>query len=269
MPATLTTSRTPRYQEGSLALVARAKGPDVWVYRWRELDDNGKRVQRKLVIGNVDQFPTKSDAKREVENLRREVNAQHERPGMMTVGDAWGHFQANELYDPHKDRSATSIDRYLEVFKRNILPNWKDAPLDEVKTVKVEKWLRGLDLANGTKAKIRNTFCVLFNHRIRHELYDKNPISGPSKGSGVRQSGLHRRDPDILTTAEMASVLAGIGSEAIKVMVDDTATTGRILETAGSTSDLKGQHAVCLSSLEIYAIFPSVRLTFNRLLSWK
>ena len=198
MPATLTISRTPRYQEGSLALVPRAKGPDVWVYRWRELDDTGNRVQRKQVIGNVDQFPTKSDAKREAENLRCVVNAQDERPGKITVADAWGHFQANELYDPHKDRSPTTIDRYLEVFKRNILPDWKDVPLDEVKTVKVEKWLRGLDLANGTKAKIRNTFCVLFNHCIRHELYDKNPISGPSRGSGVRQSGLRRRIPTSL-----------------------------------------------------------------------
>jgi integrase len=144
----------------------------------------------------------------------------------MTVADAWGHFQDNELYELHKDRSATTIDRYLEVFKRNILPDWMAVPLDEVKTVKVEKWLRDLDLANGTKAKIRNTFCILFNHCIRHELYDKNPISGPSKGSGVRQSGLRRRDPDILTTAEMASILAGIGNEAIKVMVAVAATTG-------------------------------------------
>jgi integrase len=99
-------------------------------------------------------------------------------------------------------------------------------PLDEVETVPVEQWLRSLDLANGTKAKIRNTFCALFNHCIRHKLCRENPISGPVRGSGVRQSGLRRRDPDILTLDEMRAILSGIGNQAIKVMVAVAATTG-------------------------------------------
>jgi integrase len=33
----------------------------------------------------------------------------------------------------------------------------------------VEKWLRKLDLARGSKAKIRSIMSVLFNHAIRHE----------------------------------------------------------------------------------------------------
>lgn len=138
MSATLTQmNRTPRYQEGSLTVVARAKGPNVWVYRWRELDD-GKRIQRKRVIGTVEQLKNISDAKREVDNLRCEVNAQDQRSSKMTVGDAWGHFQGNELCDGHVDRSETTIERYRQVFKDNILPTWESIPLDEVKTVAVE-----------------------------------------------------------------------------------------------------------------------------------
>ena len=129
MPATLSTlaSRAPRYQEGSLSLVARAKGPDVWVYRWRELDGDDERVHRKRVIGDVNQFPTKSDAKREVDNLRCEVNAQHQRPGKMTVGEAWGHFQSNELYDPHMGRSETTISS-TAISKRKVLGSVGLAP---------------------------------------------------------------------------------------------------------------------------------------------
>ena len=221
MPATLTmNNRTARYQEGSIARVRRASGPDAWVYRWREVDDDGKRVQRKRVIGTVDQFPTKSDAKREVDNLRCEVNAQELRAGKMTVGDAWGHFQTHELSDPDVGRSESTVSRYLQVFKDNILPTWEYVALDDVKSVRVEKWLRGMKLANGTKAKIRNMFSCLFSHCIRHELYTKlNPISS------VRQSGLRETDPDILSLDEMKAIISGIGNEAISVMVAVAATT--------------------------------------------
>jgi integrase len=51
-----------RYQEGSIERVKRAKGPDVWKYRWREPDETGKRKQRKKTIGDVSRFPKKADA---------------------------------------------------------------------------------------------------------------------------------------------------------------------------------------------------------------
>ena len=61
----MSTTRPNRYQEGSIDRISRAKGPDVWVSRWRELQDDGSRVQRKKTIGNVDQYPKKADVKRE------------------------------------------------------------------------------------------------------------------------------------------------------------------------------------------------------------
>jgi hypothetical protein len=65
-----------RYQEGTLDRAKSAKGPDVWVYRWREPSPDGKkRVQRKRVIGTVDKLKTLTDAKKSVENLRLAVNA--------------------------------------------------------------------------------------------------------------------------------------------------------------------------------------------------
>ena len=91
---------------------------------------------------------------------------------------------------------------------------WKDTALDEVKAVAVEKWLRSLDLAPGSKAKIRNHMSALFSHCIRHELYAKlNPIAS------VRQSAVRQRDPDILTLEEIRAILENIGPIAIRVMV--------------------------------------------------
>ena len=59
---------TRYYQEGSLERVSRAKGPDVWMYRWR----NNKRVQRKESPGERQAIQNKAEAKREVENFRAE-----------------------------------------------------------------------------------------------------------------------------------------------------------------------------------------------------
>jgi len=89
------------------------------------------------------------------------------------VGDAWGHFQLHELRDPAVGRSPSTICGYLDYFKNQILPRWKNTCLDDVKAVEVERWLRGLDLADGTKAKIRNHLSALFSHCTRHELYTR------------------------------------------------------------------------------------------------
>jgi integrase len=196
------------YQEGSLERVTRAKGPSVWVYRWR--DQN--RVQRKKVLGNVNRFKTKAEAKREVENFRAQINSELQKIARMTLGEAWGHFQEHEL---RVNRSPTTIDSYLDYFQAQILPMWKDVALEDVKAVAVEKWLRGLDdLAPGSKAKIRNHMSALFSHLIRHELYTKlNPIAS------VRQSAVRQRDPDILTLEEMRGILENIEPLAIRVMV--------------------------------------------------
>lgn len=211
MPATRTRST---YQEGSIERTRRAKGPDVWVYRWRALQADGSRMQKKQVIGTVVEYPTKSDAKRAVESLRSEINAREVRVGRRTVRDAWGHFQHHELRDPGVNRSPTTIQNYLDSFKSRIIPEWGDVPLEQVKAVAVEKWLRSLPLANGTKAKLRNHMSALFNHCIRHELYDKaNPIAS------VRQSAKRLREPDILTVDEIASIIARIEAPAIRLMV--------------------------------------------------
>lgn len=173
-----------RYQEGSIERIKRAKGPDKWVFRWRETTD-GKTKHRARTIGTVKEFRTKADAKRANDNFRAEVNASRDHAGKITVSDAWGHFQANELRDPAVDRSPSTIQGYLDYFKGRIIPEWGDVALNDVKAVAVEKWLRDLKGAPGTKAKIRNLMSSLFSHCIRHELYTRaNPIKSVRQGVG-------------------------------------------------------------------------------------
>src|ERR1035437_5080698 len=95
------TTRSTHYQDGCIDRVSRKNGPDVWVFRWRETQlDTGKRKHKSKTIGTVIKYPTVASVKTVVENLRAEINAGQAIVRPMTIKEAWGHFQANELRDP-------------------------------------------------------------------------------------------------------------------------------------------------------------------------
>jgi integrase len=216
------TTRSTHYQDGCIDRVSRKNGPDVWVFRWRETQlDTGKRKHKSKTIGTVIKYPTVASVKTVVENLRAEINAGQAIVRPMTIKEAWGHFQANELRDPDVARSASTIEQYLSDFKVHIIPRWGELDLTEVKAVDVEKWLRGLKLAPGTKSKLRNTLSSLFAHAIRHELYLKiNPISA------VRQGSKRIKIPDILSMEEVGSILKKLTSQVAYTAVMVAAVTG-------------------------------------------
>jgi integrase len=66
----------------------------------------------------------------------------------------------------------------------------------------VELWLNSLTFAPGTRSKIRNILSAVFNHAIRQEWMDRNPITK------VRTSAKRLREPDVLSPAELAALLA-------------------------------------------------------------
>ena len=58
-------------QNGSIMRSKRLKGPDVWEFRWRESGPDGKRKQRRMVVGSIRQFADESAALRTISALRR------------------------------------------------------------------------------------------------------------------------------------------------------------------------------------------------------
>ncbi len=91
---------------------------------------------------------------------------------------------------------------------------------------------KGERLAPSTKAKLRNQMCALYSHAIRHELYDRNPISGTAtvegkRGSGgVRVSTKRLRTPDVLTLDELKEIIARLKSPIVVAAVKLAAVTG-------------------------------------------
>jgi integrase len=201
-----------RYQSGCLTREERKVGPSVWIFRWRENRGEG-RVNRKMVVGTVEQYPNKTAALKAVESLRCNINS--EIPAPLTVDQLTRHYMVKEL--SKKAFSTSQVCRvYLETW---ILPKWGEFRPSDVKAVAVEAWLHNLPLANGSKAKIRNIMSALFNHAIRHEWLVRNAITY------VRQSAKRQRIPDILDVEELKKLLSEL-SQPCLTMVFLAATTG-------------------------------------------
>lgn len=227
--------RKPRYQKGCVSLSMNGSGESVWIYRWRETLPDGRRVARKKQIGMVERYPSKAAAERAVAGFRMAINA--DSPGdhkAITMEMLVQHYRETELIDNGEEGKAYSTrDRYDSCLSRWITPRWGGYRLSDVKTIAVEQWLRKIERASATKARIRNLMSALFNHEIRWEFTDRNPITGPVRGSGVRQSSKRERIPEILEVEEMRGLLAELALRERVLVFLDMATGLRRGELAG------------------------------------
>jgi hypothetical protein len=101
--------------------------------------------------------------------------------------------------------------------KNCIVPRWGNLPLEQVKTVEVERWLRATGVADGTKAKIKCVMSALFSHAVRWQFCGHNPISSGipvgtggkrDPSTGVRISAKRQRSPLVLSPEQVKFGLA-------------------------------------------------------------
>jgi integrase len=210
-------------QYGSLIKKSRNRGPDVWLFHWSEKDNYGKRVCRKRVIGTIEDYCDSQAARRSVANLVAKINSANQRTvsDSMTIGQLCNHFEQRELARSNTWRSYATKKCYAVYLRRWIVPQWGEYELRDVKTIDVESWLRRLQLAKSSCAKIRNLMSVLFNHACRYELFDHNPIRL------VRQGAKRRISPNVLTPTE------------IKVLLDRLALRERTLVLLAASTGLR------------------------------
>jgi len=209
-----------RYQQGSLIREERKVGPDVWIFRWREKTPQG-RVKRKVVVGTVVQYRSNAAAQKAAEALRVDANKETWMPS--TVEQLVTHYTEKEL--PSKAHTTRAV--YGSYIRTWVVPHWGSRSLSDVKTVAVEEWLKSLSLANASKAKVRNVMHALFNHAMRYEWAERNPITL------VRQSAKRQRTPDVLDVDETKALLSEL-KDPFWTMVFLAATTGlRVSELLG------------------------------------
>jgi integrase len=145
---------------------------------------------------------SKTQAQRKAAEYQQKANAPSAPSGdsHLTVAGLAEHYSERELGEK-SDKTMKVRKVYLYILNSYILPRWGKFLLSEVKAVEVEEWLRSIEKANGTKAKIREVFGAAFRHGIRHELFSTNPIAH------VRQVRKRTAEPSILEPSEIVSIL--------------------------------------------------------------
>ena len=157
------------------------------------------RANRKTQIGSVEKYPSRKAAKKACEQLRTNINRETRTP--RTIAELVTHYKRTEMSEdgPKSYATRTAYEFYLKGW---IVPKWGEFSLSDIHTVAVEGWLKTVQLAPGSKAKIRNLMSTLFNHAMRYEWAEKNPIRL------VRQSAKRLSTPDVFTAEEIGRLLA-------------------------------------------------------------
>lgn len=133
------------YQKSFFSRLKRKSGPDVWMYRWREIGPKGEARMRKQVIGTLQQYPSKTAAWRAVELLRLAINYEAPRPESLPAdfGELIGHYRKIEL--DRSQPSARKTDQTKQVYDSNlrthIEPRWQQYRPREITSVAVENGL--------------------------------------------------------------------------------------------------------------------------------
>jgi integrase len=245
--------------------------------RWPD----GTLRERNKIIGLVRDYPEKSKKLQDtVAKLRLNINADGPTElTSITMTKAVGHYIVHELGDLGEEGKAYSTrTKKTQLLSRWVLPNWGKFDLCAIKTIAVEQWLKTLvttkfgdpkPLAGGTKEKIRDAMSSVFNHAIRWEFTDRNPITGPTKRAGVRVSAKRQRTPDILEIAEIQSLLAALDIRERAMVFLDMPSGLRRGELAGliwGDFDFKNLHVSVTRSLVDQHVGPVKTETSRKLM---
>jgi integrase len=208
----------------------RKSGSDVWVYRWRETNQQGSRQLRKQILGTVRELPTQADALRAAEKFRLSINRHAVEQGgpPQTVRKLVEHYRLKETpMDNHEGKRRSTKLGYISNLENHIVPRWGDYHPGSVAAIEIEEWLKSLQLAPGSRAKVRNVLSMIFRHGIRWGWFSQNPVAM------VRVSSKRLRRPDVLTAEEFRTLLAALPDRE-RLMGTICATTGlRICEVLG------------------------------------
>ena len=166
-----------RYQAGSVTRVGES-----WVLRYYERDMTGKRSRPSVVIGALDQYPTKRAALRKAESLMREINDNNRVVYFRNLCDQF------ELKGMANLRPYTAV--VYGAFIRRLRKEFANERLDFMASAagiaRVEEWVkslrssRGADrpLTSGTRRRFKALLALMFKQAMKwgHISIQQNPM---------------------------------------------------------------------------------------------
>lgn len=176
-----------RNQRGWLKKESRAHG-ETWVLFFRtSRKSDGKRVETKIPIGLVKDFPGKSDAWAEVTRLHLPINQLNPRRGVK-FADLAQHYAEHELVNHTESihpKAHTTIKGYERVLRNRLLPKWGARIALGIEPLEIEEWLITLkkkeELENPTLDRMRRVMSMVYRHGQRYGLTPRTQESNPMR----------------------------------------------------------------------------------------
>ena len=203
-----------RHQRGWLKKETRSQG-ETWVLFYRTTrKSDGKRVENKIPIGLVKDFPEMSAARIEVERLHLRINAVNSRRGV-TFGELAQHYAEHELADQAESihaKAHTTVRSYERIIRNRLLPRWGYRIAVGIEPLEVERWLKDLkrerEFANPTLDKTRRVMSLIYKHGQRYGLIPRTQESNPMRF--VRCKTTSPYEAMILTPEQAYAVLLNL-----------------------------------------------------------
>lgn len=130
---------------------------------------------------------------------------------------------------------------YCRILDSWIRPKWGTESLQNIRTLPVENWLRGISRSANTRVHIRNLMHLLFTAPFGGKLTDKNPVNL------VRQSTKRTRIPRVLTAEEFEALPAELQEPHRTIVLIAGCLGLRISEILGlQWSDVDGRNLTIL-----------------------
>jgi len=176
-----------RFQRGSLRVESRKNGP-TWVLRYFVTrPSDSRRVEHKIAVGLVHDFPCESAAWAAVQkqHLQTQIN-QSDFRGHVTFADLAQHYIRHELGEQTEavaPKSHTTIAGYKRILKNRCLDRWGNRIALGIEPLEIEQWLKGIKreqlLENPTLDKTRRVMSLVFKHGQRYGLIPRSEESNP------------------------------------------------------------------------------------------
>lgn len=184
-------TRSVRYQQGQLY---RDHGAWFVRYRYRVRQKDGSiKLRRKASrLGNVDEFPTKTDIEPLRTSFMQKINAgQFDPDSGMTLS---GFVEKVYLPWVETERRASTHKGYWEIWENHIRQRVGNIRLREFRTVHASKMLRAIadesDLTKTTLQHIKSVLSAIFTYAKNEDAYEgANPVQGAMIPGKARDPG--------------------------------------------------------------------------------
>jgi integrase len=227
-----------RHQRGWLKKEQRKEG-ETWMLFFRTTrESDGRRVEQKVPVGTVHDFPTKAAAWAEVERQQIQINKPDFRR-RASFADLAQHYEQNELgerrigiVDP---KAHTTVAGYKRVLRNRLLPRWGKRFALSIEPLEIEEWLAAVkqeeQLENPTLDRMRRVMSLVYKHGQRYGLIPRREECNPLRF--VRCKTVSSYEAVILTPEQAFSVLMQLEEPERTLTLLASATGLRISECLG------------------------------------